>query len=133
MRVAMVMEFRQVQRQSFVVGRIKAIQVLLINFFRNAFIFEVSVIGLWLVEFQDGGSVRRLGITVSSRTERSQHRNKAIALERLRGKLEERNRRPKPRRPTKVSKAQRQKRLDDKKRRGRVKEKRKPPEPDRES
>ena len=73
------------------------------------------------------------GITVSSRTERSQHRNKAIALERLRGKLEERNRRPKPRRPTKVSKAQRQKRLDDKKRRGRVKEKRKPPEPDRES
>jgi len=66
-------------------------------------------------------------LRVSSRAERSQHRNKAIALLRLRRKLEERNQRPKPRRPTKVSRAQRQKRLEDKKRRGKLKKKRKPP------
>jgi len=67
------------------------------------------------------------GVRVSSRAERSQYRNKSIALDRLRKRLEERNRRPKPRRPTKVPKAQREKRIDEKKRRGQLKKKRKPP------
>ncbi len=67
------------------------------------------------------------GITVASRAERSQHRNKAIALDRLRDKLEKRNQRPKTRRPTKVPKPEREKRIADKKRRGRVKELRKKP------
>lgn len=67
------------------------------------------------------------GIRVSSRRERSQHRNKTLALERLRKRLEDRNRKPKERRATKVPKAEREKRLREKKRRSRVKETRKPP------
>ena len=71
------------------------------------------------------------GVTVASRAERSQHRNKSIALQRLRKKLERRNERPKHRRPTKVPKAERERRLADKKRRSRLKETRKPPPPER--
>jgi protein subunit release factor A len=67
------------------------------------------------------------GVTVTSRAERSQHRNKTIALERLRKKLEKRNQRPKKRRPTKVPRAERERRLADKKRRSRLKDTRKPP------
>jgi len=70
------------------------------------------------------------GLVASSREERSQHRNKAIALARLREKLEARNRRPKPRRATTVPRAQREKRLTEKKRRGRLKDLRKPPPDD---
>ena len=70
------------------------------------------------------------GVAVTSREERSQHRNKSIALKRLREKLEGRNWRPKLRRPTKVPRSQRKKRLKKKKRRGRLKELRKPPPPD---
>jgi len=71
------------------------------------------------------------GVVVTCRAERSQHRNKAIALERLREKLEKRNQRPKKRRATKVPKAQREKRIAGKKKRGRVKELRKKPPPER--
>jgi protein subunit release factor A len=67
------------------------------------------------------------GLTATSRTERSQHRNKSIALQRLREKLEKRNRRPKKRQATKVPKAEREKRLAEKKRRSQLKETRKPP------
>jgi len=67
------------------------------------------------------------GVVVSSREERSQHRNKSIALDRLREKLEEGNRRPKPRRPTKVPKAERRKRIEQKKQRGQLKALRKKP------
>lgn len=56
------------------------------------------------------------GIRVSAREERSQHRNKAKALERLRAKLEERNRVQKPRRKRRVSKAEKAKRLEEKRR-----------------
>jgi ribosome-associated protein len=70
------------------------------------------------------------GLVVSSREERSQHRNKVIALARLREKLEARNRRPKPRRATGVPNAEREKRLTEKKRRGRLKDLRKPPADD---
>ena len=70
------------------------------------------------------------GVRTSSRTERSQHRNKAIALARLRKKLEKRNERPKPRRATKVPKAQKERRLKEKKQRGQTKELRKRPAAD---
>ena len=65
-----------------------------------------------------------------ARDERSQHRNRARALERLRKKLEDLSRQAKPRIPTKVPRGQTKKRLDEKRRRGRTKDLRKPPEPD---
>ena len=70
------------------------------------------------------------GVVVTSREERSQYRNKSIALQRLREKLEERNRRPKPRRATKIPRAEKEKRLEKKKQRGQKKELRKRPPPD---
>jgi ribosome-associated protein len=70
------------------------------------------------------------GVVVTSRTERSQYRNKSIALERLRKKLERANRRPKPRRPTRIPKAEKERRLKEKKERGKKKELRKRPPPD---
>jgi protein subunit release factor A len=73
------------------------------------------------------------GVTAISREERSQHRNKTLALARLRAKLERRNQRPKPRRKTRVPRSQKRKRLANKRHRGRVKKLRKPPEPEGES
>ena len=70
------------------------------------------------------------GVTASSREERSQHRNKAIALTRLRERLEERNRRPTPRVSSKVPRREKEKRLAEKKKRSRVKGLRKRPPPD---
>lgn len=74
---------------------------------------------------------RPTGVVVTSREERSQHRNKSIALQRLRETLEKRNARPKPRRRTKVPEGEREKRIQAKKRRGRLKETRRPPRPER--
>jgi protein subunit release factor A len=65
------------------------------------------------------------GVVVSSRKERSQHRNKEIALARLRERLEARHRKPAPRVPTRVPKREREKRLADKKKRSQVKKSRK--------
>jgi protein subunit release factor A len=70
------------------------------------------------------------GIRATARDERSQHRNRSLALERLREKLEELNRTETPRVATKVPRAQKRKRLEAKKRRGRKKQLRKPPEID---
>lgn len=70
------------------------------------------------------------GIRVVAREERSQHRNRARALERLREALEEHNRRPEPRRETRVPKRERRKRKDQKRRRGRIKKLRRPPDPE---
>ena len=71
------------------------------------------------------------GVRSTARNERSQHRNKALALERLRRKLERRNHRDAPRVATKVSARQRQKRRDEKRRKGALKRLRKKPEVDR--
>jgi ribosome-associated protein len=68
------------------------------------------------------------GIRVVARDERSQHRNRALALQRLRQRLEALNRRPTPRVPTSVPKREKRKRLEEKRRRGEVKRRRKPPE-----
>ena len=67
------------------------------------------------------------GVRASARDERSQHRNRALALRRLRDKLDALTREEKPRVPTRVPRAQKEKRLEEKKRRGRTKRLRKPP------
>lgn len=71
------------------------------------------------------------GIQVEARDERSQHRNRALALRRLRDRLERRNRRRPPRVPTRVPPREKRKRLEGKRRRGDVKRKRQPPDPER--
>lgn len=72
------------------------------------------------------------GIRVVARKERSQHRNRTLALERLRRRLEALNRRAKPRIATAVPRREKRKRLDAKRRRGQAKRKRRPPDPDEE-
>ena len=70
------------------------------------------------------------GIRVSARSERSQHRNKAVALQRLRRKLELRNARRAPRVPTGVPPAEKRRRLEAKRRRSRTKSLRREPPPE---
>jgi len=72
---------------------------------------------------------RRLGdrVTAVAQDARSQARNRELALERLREKLAEGLRRPKPRRPTRPSRAARERRLEDKRRRSERKGQRRPP------
>ena len=67
------------------------------------------------------------GIVVTAREERSQFRNKAVALSRLRRRLEAMNRRPPRRISTRVPLREKAKRLEEKKRRGRLKALRNPP------
>lgn len=55
------------------------------------------------------------GIVVTCQDERSQHRNKDIALRRLREKLIELNRKPKKRVPTKATRSSKEKRIQSKK------------------
>jgi len=73
------------------------------------------------------------GIRVVARDERSQHRNRSIALERLRRRLEERNRRTTPRVKTRVPAKEKRRRLEEKRRRCQTKRLRKPPDGDPES
>jgi ribosome-associated protein len=70
------------------------------------------------------------GIVVIARDERSQHRNRRLAMERLRARLKEQRRKRKKRIPTKVPKGEKRRRLESKKKRGRKKELRRPPEPE---
>lgn len=68
------------------------------------------------------------GIVVLARERRSQHRNRQVALVRLRQRLDERLA-PRPKRvPTRVPRAQKRKRLDAKRKRSQVKRLRKKPE-----
>ncbi len=67
------------------------------------------------------------GLVVASRDERSQHRNKKIALSRLRDRLKARNRKPKRRIRTRVPGREKKRRLKNKRRRGRLKKLRGPP------
>lgn len=73
---------------------------------------------------------RPTGITVTARDERSQHRNRKIALDRLRSALKERFRKKKKRKPTRVPRREKRKRLENKRRRSRKKKLRKPPKRD---
>lgn len=70
------------------------------------------------------------GIVVISRSERSQTRNRKLALERLRERLAERGKTRKKRVPTKVPRAERERRLGAKRTRSERKESRRPPRPD---
>ena len=69
------------------------------------------------------------GIVVVSRRHRSQSRNRHDAVERLRKELEDRSRKDKPRIATSVPRAERRRRLDQKKKRSRLKVLRKNPLP----
>jgi len=71
------------------------------------------------------------GIVVVCQDERSQHRNKEIALNRLRIKLEKLNVKPKKRISTKPTFSSNEKRIQSKKIRSQKKELRKKPKPDR--
>lgn len=68
------------------------------------------------------------GIRVTVRKERSQYRNRQVALERLRERLAERNRKRPPRVETKVPRREKRKRLEGKKQRGRTKKLRRAPD-----
>lgn len=63
-------------------------------------------------------------IVIKAQQYRSLERNKAAALERLRSMLEAAIRTPKPRKPTRPSKAAQRRRLDEKARRSRLKRER---------
>jgi peptide chain release factor 2 len=71
------------------------------------------------------------GVRASARNERSQHRNKSIALARLRRKLEKRNERRAPRVATAVPPREKEKRRKEKRARSKVKSlRRRPPADD---
>jgi ribosome-associated protein len=69
-------------------------------------------------------------VTAVAQDARSQARNRELALERLREKLTEGLRRPRRRRPTKPSRAARERRLEQKRRRSQRKATRRPPSED---
>ena len=70
------------------------------------------------------------GIRVTAREERSQHRNRSIALGRLRARLEKRNNPPPPRVPTKVPAGEKRRRLEAKRRKAKTKRLRERPTDD---
>ena len=70
------------------------------------------------------------GVVVTSRQERSQHRNKALCLQRLRKKIAQLSYRPTPRIPTRVSRSARNRTLEEKARRSQIKRLRSKPSPD---
>lgn len=72
----------------------------------------------------------RLGprVTAVAQDARSQARNRELALQRLREKLESGLRRPKRRRPTRPGRAARERRLEQKRRRSERKAQRRPPD-----
>ena len=69
-------------------------------------------------------------IVVSSQQERSQHRNKAICLQKLREKVEKLNYRAPKRVPTRVPRSVKNQTLEEKSRRSQIKRLRSKPSPD---
>jgi protein subunit release factor B len=70
------------------------------------------------------------GVVVSSQQERSQHRNKALCLQKLRKRIAKLNYRPAKRVPTRVPAGVRQRTLEEKTRRGKIKRLRSKPAAD---
>lgn len=70
------------------------------------------------------------GMVVTSQQERSQHRNKAICLEKLRAKVEHLNYRPAKRVPTRVPRSAKNRTLEEKARRANLKRLRSKPSAD---
>ncbi|MBL8775687.1 MAG: aminoacyl-tRNA hydrolase [Acidimicrobiales bacterium] len=83
-----------------------------------------------LTEAQRARLVARLGpvVTVSVDDSRSQHRNRALALDRLRDQLAEALRVPTARRPSRPTAGSRRRRLEAKRRRSEVKRDRRSPD-----
>ena len=83
-----------------------------------------------LSEIQKARVLRRAGpvIRAVAQDERSQARNRELAVERLVESLREALKVERRRRPTKPTAASRERRLDEKRRRGQVKQLRRPPE-----
>ena len=81
---------------------------------------------------ESGVRLRHLpsGVVVTSQEERSQHRNKATCLRKLRERVERLNRRPTKRVPTRPSKAAKNRTLEAKARRSRLKRQRSKPSAD---
>ena len=71
---------------------------------------------------------RPTGITVVSRNSRSQFRNRALALQELRRRTEERNKPVTPRKATKPTRGSKRRRVEAKKRRSVKKQNRRPPD-----
>lgn len=70
------------------------------------------------------------GLVVTSREERSQHRNKAICLRKLRERVEQLNYRPRKRVPTSKTRSAKNRTLEEKARRSQVKRLRSKPSTD---
>jgi peptide chain release factor 2 len=70
------------------------------------------------------------GVVVSSQQERSQHRNKADCLRKLRQKIERLNYRPAKRVPTRLPRSAKNRALEEKSRRAQIKRLRAKPSPD---
>jgi protein subunit release factor B len=70
------------------------------------------------------------GVVVTSQQERSQHRNKAICLQKLREKMEQLNYRAPTRVPTRIPRSARKRTLEEKSRRGQIKRLRSKPATD---
>ncbi len=70
------------------------------------------------------------GVVVTSQQERSQYRNKALCLEKLRAKIEKLNYRPARRVPTRVPRSVKNRTLETKSRRSRIKQLRSRPASD---
>lgn len=70
------------------------------------------------------------GVVVSSQQERSQHRNKALCLQKLRAKVERLNHRPAKRVPTRVPRSVKNRTLESKARRSHLKQLRSKPSTD---
>ncbi len=70
------------------------------------------------------------GVVVTSQQERSQHRNKALCLKKLREKIERLNYRPAKRVPTRVPKSAKNRTLEEKARRSEIKRLRSKPSKD---
>jgi ribosome-associated protein len=94
-------------------------------------VFDVEVSEA-LTEGQRKLLLRKLGprVTAIAQDTRSQARNRELALERLGEKLADGLRRPTPRRPTKPSRAARERRLDEKRRTSERKARRRRPTDD---
>ena len=73
---------------------------------------------------------RSSGVVVTSQQERSQHRNKAICLQKLREKIERLNYRPAKRVPTRISRSAKNRTLEQKSRRAQIKQLRTKPSSD---
>jgi peptide chain release factor 2 len=70
------------------------------------------------------------GVVVTSQQERSQHRNKALCLQRLRRKVAQMNYSPARRVPTRISRTAKNRTLEEKARRSQIKRLRSKPSPD---